>query len=142
MNNNSVITTLNDKKITRSTRHINIWYHHIQNLVEKNIIGVSYISSKQMAANRFTKALDKEKFIEFREMIGMAGSIAAEWDTGGATGGATGSSIAAEWATGGPTGWFLGFTPENYENIQKQKHSKKRRKRQESKRASSVKNTL
>ena len=64
-----------------------------------------------MTANEFIKALDKEKFIEFREMIGMAGSIAAEW------------------ATDGPMGWFLGFTPENYENIQKQKHSKKRRKK-------------
>ena len=91
-----------------------------------------------MTADEFIKALDKEKFIKFHEMIGMAGSIAAEWDTGGATGG----SIAAEWATGGPTGWFLGFTPENYENIQKQKHLKKRRKRQESECASSVKNTL
>ena len=30
-----------------------------------------------MTADGFTKALDKEKFIEFREMIGMAGSIAA-----------------------------------------------------------------
>ena len=31
---------------------------------------------------------------------------------------------------------FLDFMPENYENIQKQKHSKKRRKRQESKHTS------
>ena len=125
MNNNDVIIILNSKKITRSARHINIQYHHIQNLVEKNIIGISYILSKQMTADGFIKALDKEKFIKFRKMIGMADSIAAEWDTGRATG----SSIAAEWATGGPTGWFLGFTPENYENIQKQKHSKKRRKK-------------
>ena len=64
-----------------------------------------------MTANKFTKALDKEKFIEFREMIGME------------------DSIAAEWATGSSMGWFLDFMLENYENIQKQKHSKKRRKK-------------
>ena len=65
-----------------------------------------------MTANKFTKALDKEKFIEFHEIIDMTDSI-----------------VTAEWDTGGSTGWFLGFTPENYENIQKQKHSKKRRKK-------------
>ena len=72
------------------------------------IIGIFYIFSKQMTADEFIKALDKEKFIKFHEMIGMAGSIAAEWDTGGST------------------GWFLGFTPENFENIQKNKNNQKK----------------
>ena len=113
MNNNSAITALNDEKITRSARHIDIWYHHIQNLVEKNIIGIFYIFSKQMTADEFIKALDKEKFIKFHEMIDMMNSIAAKWDTGKVTD----SSIAAEWATDNSTSWFLDFTPENYENI-------------------------
>ena|SRR5436190_13636122 len=76
MNNNNVITVLNDKKITRSARHINIQYHHIQNLIKKNVIEVFYILSKQMTVNEFTKAFDKEKFIKFCEMIGMTDSIA------------------------------------------------------------------
>src|SRR6266496_4372661 len=62
MNNNSTIIISNNKKITRSARHIDIQYHHIQNLIKKNIIGIFYIFSKQMTVNRFIKALDKEKF--------------------------------------------------------------------------------
>ena len=39
-----------------------------------------------MTADRFTKALDKEKFIEFHKMIDMTDSIAtAEWDTDSST---------------------------------------------------------
>ena len=69
MNNNSIITVSNDEKITTSAKHINIQYHHIQNLIKKNIIEVFYIFSKQMTVNEFIKAFNKEKFIEFCKMI-------------------------------------------------------------------------
>ncbi len=112
MNNNGIIAASNNKKITRSARHIDIWYHHIQDLIKKNVIKVFYILSKQMTVNEFTKAFDKEKFIKFCEMIGMTDSIAT-----------------AEWDSDSSMSWFLDFTSENYENIQKQKHSKKEKKK-------------
>ncbi len=111
-------------KKRKKAKKKDIQYHHIRDLVEKDVISVSYIPSKQMAADGFTKALDKEKFIEFREMIGMAGSIAT-----------------AEWDTGGSTGCFLVLRPKTMK-IFKSKNTRKREEKGKKANALAAKNTL
>src|SRR5438477_1588619 len=58
IDNNSTIVISKDKKITCNACHIEICYHHIQDLIEKVIIDVSHILSAQMTVNDFTKSLN------------------------------------------------------------------------------------
>src|SRR5436189_1993431 len=65
IDNNSMIVISKDKKITCNICHIEICYHHIQDLIEKAVIDVIHISSAQMAADSFTKSLNAVKFGKF-----------------------------------------------------------------------------
>ena len=69
IDNNDTIAVSKDKKITCNARHIEICYHHIQDLIEKAIIDVSHISSAQMTADSFTKSLNAIKFSKFCDLI-------------------------------------------------------------------------
>ena len=51
---------------TKRTRHINIRYFHITDLVEKGRIGVEYCNTKDMVADFFTKPLQGEQFLRFK----------------------------------------------------------------------------
>ena len=72
-----------------------------------------------MTADEFTKALDKEKFIEFHEMIGMTDSI-----------------MTAEWDTDDSTGCFLILYSKTMKIFKNKNTQKREEKRQESKHAS------
>src|SRR5438034_7865053 len=69
IDNNDVIAVSKDEKITCNACHIEICYHHIQDLIEKVIIDVSHILSAQMAVNSFTKSLNVIKFSKFCDLI-------------------------------------------------------------------------
>ena len=69
INNISVIVISEDEKVTRNARHIDICYHHIQDLIEKKTIEVSHIPTGEMAADGLTKMLLSNKFKEFVELI-------------------------------------------------------------------------
>ena len=58
-----------NEKVIRNVRHIDIYYHHIQNLIEKKIIEISHISTNEMTVNNFTKMLLSNKFKEFIELV-------------------------------------------------------------------------
>ena len=64
-----MIAISEDKKVTRNARHINIYYHHIWNLIEKKIIEIFHISTDEMTVNNLTKILLSNKFKEFIELI-------------------------------------------------------------------------
>src|SRR2546421_5644475 len=69
INNISMITISENEKVIRNARHINIHYHHIQNLIEKKIIEISHILTGEMTVNDLTKMLLSNKFKEFIELI-------------------------------------------------------------------------
>ena len=69
IDNNDMIAVSKDKKITCNACHIEICYHHIQDLIEKAVIDVSHILSAQMTADDFTKFLNVIKFGEFCDLI-------------------------------------------------------------------------
>src|SRR5438046_8144361 len=64
IDNNGMIVISKDEKITCNICHIEICYHHIQDLIEKAVIDISHISSVQMTADSFTKSLNAVKFGE------------------------------------------------------------------------------
>src|SRR5204863_187223 len=67
-NINAIVISENEKVI-RNTRHIDIYYHHIQNLIEKKMIEISHISTDEMTVNDLAKILLSNKFKEFIELI-------------------------------------------------------------------------
>ena len=65
MNNNRTIAAFNNEKVIHNTCHIDIRYHHIWNLVAKEIIDILYMSSFKMIVNNFIKSLSTDFFIHF-----------------------------------------------------------------------------
>ena len=57
------------------TKHIEIRYHFIRNLVEDGILDMSFIPTENQLADLFTKPLDNLRFEALRKAIGM-GSVA------------------------------------------------------------------
>ena len=51
------------------TKHIEIKYHFIRDLVEGKIVALEYIPIEHQNANIFTKPLDKSKFKTLRQVI-------------------------------------------------------------------------
>jgi len=52
-------------------KHINIHYHFIRKHVEQGEVDLHYVSTKDMLADIFTKALLHETFIKFRTRLGV-----------------------------------------------------------------------
>src|SRR6266513_1786309 len=69
IDNNSVIVISKDEKIKCNVCNIENCYHHIQDLIEKDVIDITHISSAQMTADSFTKFLNAVKFSEFCDLI-------------------------------------------------------------------------
>ena len=65
MNNNKVIAAFNSKKVTHNTCYIDIKYHHIQDLIVKEIINIFYTSSFKIIIDNFIKSLSTDFFIHF-----------------------------------------------------------------------------
>ena len=52
------------------TKHIDIRYHFIKDLVEQKIITLEYIDTSKQLSDIFTKPLGLERFIEIRQALG------------------------------------------------------------------------
>lgn len=51
------------------TKHIDVKYNFIREAVENGVIEIKYCSTQNQMADIFTKALSKEKFLQFRDMM-------------------------------------------------------------------------
>jgi hypothetical protein len=60
----------NNKYHARS-KHIDIHYHFIHQVLERNDIDITYVPIKQNIANIFTKALPTSKFNHFQNLLGL-----------------------------------------------------------------------
>ena len=69
IDNTSMIMISEDEKVIRNAKHINIHYHHIQNLIEKKIIEIFHILINEMIVNDLTKMLLSNKFEKIVELI-------------------------------------------------------------------------
>ena len=58
------------------TKHIDVKYHYIRQCVEREVIKLEYLPTNNMIADIFTKPLQGEKFLKFRNAVmGIRGSI-------------------------------------------------------------------
>ena len=55
----------------KRTRHINVSYHFVRELITNGILTLTYISTNEMMADGLTKALTPAKFAEFLRMLGL-----------------------------------------------------------------------
>ena len=69
IDNDGAITIGNNKKITHNAHHIEIHYHHICDLVQKETIKLLQISSSKMTADSLTKSLKTIKFQQFQSLL-------------------------------------------------------------------------
>ena len=60
MDNQGAMSITKDPKHHTRTKHIDVYYHFIQNLVKEGTIVLRYVRSKENAADILTKALPRE----------------------------------------------------------------------------------
>ena len=71
VDNKSAIDLSENPIFHERTKHINVKYHYIRNLINKGTIDVIFISTEDQKADGFTKALDKVKYKKFLSQIGF-----------------------------------------------------------------------
>ena len=69
--NQGAIALAKDNKFYSRTKHIDLQYHFIQEVVEDNKLVVNYIPIKENVADIFMKALHRPKFEGFVERLGL-----------------------------------------------------------------------
>lgn len=69
--NQSCIKMLNAGKFRQRTKHIDIKYHFVRELVADNFISVKYCPSTEMKADLLTKPLESVKLAKFTKAIGL-----------------------------------------------------------------------
>ena len=68
--NQSTIKLINNgKSNSNNTRHINIKYYFIKDLIERKEVNLKYMKTEDMVADIFTKPLQGKLFIKFRNII-------------------------------------------------------------------------
>ena len=69
--NTSAISITKNPVLHSKTKHIELRYHFIRDLVEKQVLELSFVPTKTQLADLFTKALDTERFQELRNALGI-----------------------------------------------------------------------
>jgi hypothetical protein len=70
--NNGCIAISNNPAHHSRTQHIDIRYHYIRDQILLQEIKIKYLSTDEMAADRFTKPLNHVKFVKHPNQIGMS----------------------------------------------------------------------
>lgn len=70
-NNQGTIALTKNPEFHRRSKHIEIKWHWIREVVELKKIDIRFIPTKEMVADGFTKPLPPKLFEEFRTMLGM-----------------------------------------------------------------------
>lgn len=71
MDNDSAIKLIKNPEFHKRSKHIDIRYHFIREKYNQNLFILNYVSTHEMIADMFTKALAKDKFQYFRSLTGM-----------------------------------------------------------------------
>ena len=70
-NNQGAIALSKDNRFYAQTKHINIQYHFVWEVVENRKITLEYIPTDENLVDIFTKPLTKTKFHHFTELLGL-----------------------------------------------------------------------
>ena len=71
VDNQSAIAVAKNSIVSCKTKHVDVKYHFVRDLVRNNIIKLQYCPTENMTADILTKPLDKVKFEKFRNMLGL-----------------------------------------------------------------------
>lgn len=71
MDNQSAIRLIKNPEFHKRTKHIDVRYHFIREKYENNLFTLNYISTNEMIADVFTKALPAQKFNFLRNKLGL-----------------------------------------------------------------------
>ena len=69
--NESSIKLVQNTEQHSHTKHIDIQHHYIQSLMDDGELVVEWVATKDMLADRLTKALTKDLFKEHRQQLGL-----------------------------------------------------------------------
>jgi hypothetical protein len=58
-----------------TSKHIDIKYHYIQNMVQRGAVELQYISTDEQIANILTKPLSRVKYEYFRDKLGVLSNV-------------------------------------------------------------------
>ena len=72
--NQAALTLVKDVHVHERSKHINITYHHIQDLHQRNQIEVNFVSSWDMVADGLTKPLPRQNFRDFVNQLELVSS--------------------------------------------------------------------
>jgi len=71
VDNQGAIDFAKNAQFSQRTKHIDIKYHFIRDHIENGTIKLEYIPTRENIADIFTKPLDKSRFLNLREKMGM-----------------------------------------------------------------------
>lgn len=71
VDNTSAIKLAHHQDFHQRSKHIDVRYHFVRNLVQNEVIQVSYIPTNDQKADGFTKPLQKNKHFEMREQLSL-----------------------------------------------------------------------
>ena len=70
--NQSYVKLSENHVFHNKSKHIEIKYHYIRDMVRRKVVHVQYIYTHTQVANFFTKPLSRMKFEYFHEIFGLA----------------------------------------------------------------------
>jgi hypothetical protein len=53
------------------SKHIEIRYHYIRDMVQKGAVKLQYVATDEQTTDVLTKPLSREKFVYFRDKLGV-----------------------------------------------------------------------
>jgi hypothetical protein len=69
--NQGAIALAKNPHLHQRSRHIDICYHYVRDLVSKGKVKIDYIPTAKMVADGFTKPLERIAFERFKDQLGM-----------------------------------------------------------------------
>ena len=72
--NQAVLTLIKNMHVHERSKHIDVVYHHIQNLHQRNQIKVDFMFSQNMIVNDLTKSLSRQNFKNFVNQLRLVSS--------------------------------------------------------------------
>lgn len=69
--NQCAIALIKNPHLNERSKHIDIFFHHIEDLHDKNKISIKYVPSPEIIADGLTKPLSKRPFEKFVKLMGI-----------------------------------------------------------------------